>query len=197
MLEHSSKEVFPLVRDTIDEILNAIDVHCHNPTHLLQFLRVLFCITTSVQKWFSSGEALQSNSSQDNKSSENIDDDISYMISEIVDFEKNLHITEDFSNHNEDNSDLLQGNEDNQEATDDTPPPPPDHIITIERIIQRCKNLMINTDFKVRILALDILRNAIPILSTHENTFLPLVHQAWPPLMDRTKDTELQVKEAG
>lgn len=51
MLDHSNSDILALVCDTVDEILQSLDLHHLNPTRLIVFLPVLLSVVKAVNRW--------------------------------------------------------------------------------------------------------------------------------------------------
>lgn len=63
----------------------------------------------------------------------------------------------------------------------------------LHRIAQLTQHHLPSSSPSIRISLLTLLTNALPYLSSHEDTFLPLVHLLWPVLIPRLADREAYV----
>ncbi|XP_072949896.1 TELO2-interacting protein 1 homolog [Epargyreus clarus] len=65
------------------------------------------------------------------------------------------------------------------------PPPLPKHVAVTKTILKRSINFIATKERDEGILAMHILLLGFPILQDYENELLPLVHQAWAPLVTK------------
>nr|CAB3267350.1 TELO2-interacting protein 1 homolog [Phallusia mammillata] len=192
MLQHSDNTIFPLIRDTISEILDTLDL-CHSYNqHLSSFLPVLLTIVQSTTKWFDlkkNYKGLQDDVNKDNSSckSEN------YLKEFVLNFHKNSEIASDTLGETEDTDDETPITENDKNLETDAEPKVEAHIKMIEQVLKRCCHLMANKSPKVRLVVMEIVVEGLKALSGEENILLPLVHQLWSPLLARFTDPELQI----
>lgn len=73
---------------------------------------------------------------------------------------------------------------------------PPDHVTLVSAILKRSIPFVSSENNYHRLLSLDIVHAALPLLSVHEDTLLPALHEIWNPVASRMRgrtDVELSV----
>ncbi|XP_026477721.1 uncharacterized protein LOC113383687 [Ctenocephalides felis] len=73
---------------------------------------------------------------------------------------------------------------------------PPDHVTLVSAILKRSIPFVSSENNYHRLLSLDIVHAALPLLSEHEDTLLPALHEIWNPVASRMRgrtDAELSV----
>lgn len=201
MLNQGKAEIFPLVRDTIDEILDALDEYRIDYQHLLSFLPVLLSIVQFVNKWFLfiTAEQVKFDSAlQNRKQACDYTRDIILELKTVVaEFDENKNCIENLGcgdenkkpgNLGEAEQSCMPDEKFNKDLVDK-----PAEVQVVEAIVKKCGHLLANTSPKVRLLTVKVIVEGLSGLAQDENTLLPLVHQLWPPLVMRIVDSELQV----
>ena len=206
MLTHSDVAVFPLIRDTVDEILFTLDLHRLESRFLLSFLPVLIAAVKAINSWFSDqlyGVSNQADTQIDSKAVVDSDSIVSHLVglhnnfkvaamcSENCNFEddSNLSKGEAFSPFHQDN----ESENYEKDIYDDEKRETPGHVKVVENILHRSFNLLANEDPKVRLMVMDIIDQGMFCLRKEKDVLLPLVHKLWSPLAVRCMDVELQI----
>ncbi|CAK8678703.1 unnamed protein product [Clavelina lepadiformis] len=210
MLTHSDISVFPLVRDTIDEVLTVLDVQRFESERLLAILPVLLATVTSINRWFLAGVTYNNDphnniqrDKEDDKEENNRIEGKDRIVAEIkrciVDFQQNLSTSIDFESgpssgidvsNNPNDEDSRYDNLTSMSAKDEKPP---NEVIVVDEVVSRCGNLLSSRSVKIRIVTMEIIYEGLQMLSKHENTLLPRVHGIWGTLIARCRDKELQI----
>ena len=201
MLTHSDVTIFPLIRDTVDEILTAMDLHRVESRYLLSFLPVLMSTVKAINIWFTEKgrEATQNPLKNEvhSLSQFSLDEDYASTISnELNSFNSNFKVgnLEMPATKMEDNLQPPQNSDDGERLTDDfEKKETPQHIKVVEQILQRSAHLLSNENPKVRLLVMNVIDESVLCLSLENDVLLPLVHKLWAPLTARCADPELQI----
>ena len=204
MITHCDVTIFPLIRDTIDEIICTIDIERQNKLFLEAFLPVIKSIVKAINEWFAKKIDFIVKNSKDIQftdvpegSAQNI---TNYLANFYKDFklasldESEVKKAEESSSNNVDIEPPIgdASLSDNYTSADETKKVTA-HIKVVEQIVQRCSHLLTNKDPRVRLLVIDIVAEGIECLRAEKNVFLPLVHKLWNPLTSRCRDPELQI----
>ena len=93
-------------------------------------------------------------------------------------------------------SDDAEGNE--EPSLDESPEPEPEPLAPrtynmLLNISQLTQHYLPSSSSQLRASLLSLLDTAIPVLATHENSFLPLINAVWPVLIPRLDDPEAYV----
>lgn len=197
MMTHSDVSVFPLVRDTVDEILSTLDLQRHNKLLLVAFLPVMKAIASAINDWFPNdyeGKTVECRLRNT---------DLVCPVQEITDTIVNFYNDFKLSSLEENEHSSVNNNfetaEDEKESISENHFPLDEkkeisaHIKVVEQILLRSSHLLTNPDPRMRLLVIDIIDKSIDCLRTEEDVFLPLVHKMWNPLTSRCRDSELQV----
>lgn len=196
MLKHSSASIFPLVRDTVSEILDTLDLCRHDSKRLSSFLPVLLAIVKSTKEWFKLGQNCRKIPVRnDYVGDRSVQSDIKEF---ILEFHKNVktatNLTEnDEKDGNDEVNKKTENIQEDQFTNEESEAKTPAEIKVIEQVLKRCCHLVVNPSPKVRLVVMEIVVEGMESLSDEENTLLPLVHQLWSPLLSRFTDPELQV----
>ena len=205
MLAHCDLNIFPLVRDTVDEILFTMDSHRLESRYLFSFLPVLLTTVKAINVWFTEKTTDSASNQTVNEHADNFsqisldDDDASTIAKELNDFHANFRMAnmETSLEESTDDSKVKQLPDDNYpERLDDEfgeEKDCPAHIKVVEQVVRRCAHLLANENPKVRLIVMNVIDEAILCLSNENNVLLPLVHKLWGPLTTRCTDSELQV----
>ena len=204
MLNHCDAQVFPLVRDTIDEILSTLDANRRESRFFIAFLPVLLAIVKAVNAWFTKEDAINEKEQQKSISFANEDDICSEIVDSIVDsqqrFEQMSRAIEEPPVVDDESHPFSVNRE--RSFPEDTESGPfvedekkeiPRHISVVEQILLRCAHLISNENVRVRVMIIDIVNEGVKCLAAEEDVLLPIVHKLWDPLAIRCKDPELQV----
>ncbi|KAG6445046.1 hypothetical protein O3G_MSEX003662 [Manduca sexta] len=88
----------------------------------------------------------------------------------------------------------LSSREENALDYDDTvtkeKPPLPQHVAVTIAILRRCLHFVSSSSRDNTLLSLQVLERALAVLAPHEDHLLPLVHEAWAPLVTRFELSE-------
>uniref|UniRef100_H2YGZ3 Uncharacterized protein n=1 Tax=Ciona savignyi TaxID=51511 RepID=H2YGZ3_CIOSA len=188
ILIYNDIRLFPLVRDTVTEILCKFDTTKTNLDTLQSFLRLFVCIIHSIRQWFRSDQKKVEINSLEKPDHQDVLEFIHQC--SLKTLETQAPFTEEEispDNNVEDSADI---EEDPCESSDEKPPP---DVAVVLEILQRCKNLMAHKDRSTRILVMNAVAEGVEAIAAHENWLLPMVHQLWASLLARFEDTELQV----
>jgi hypothetical protein len=83
---------------------------------------------------------------------------------------------------------------DQQESDEVAPPPAPKTYNLLLKISTLTQHFLPSASPSLRISLLGLIRTAVPALSLHENSFLPLVNTLWPEVTARLEDSEVNVQ---
>nr|XP_006819759.1 PREDICTED: TELO2-interacting protein 1 homolog [Saccoglossus kowalevskii] len=72
----------------------------------------------------------------------------------------------------------------------DVKPEQPLHIRVVLQVLQKCVHFLSDNNPRIRLLVLEIVKNSVLALQNHQDDLLPLVHQIWPPMIQRFVDNE-------
>jgi len=203
MLTHCDVAIFPLIRDTIDEILTTLDLHRQESHYLLSFLPVMMTTVKAINAWFAENLVNSTTNQLEDEiqgsSPQCEDEDFACSISkELSVFHSNFKIGNLDSPITELN-DAVQTHQRSEVASehknDDFGETKEvlEHIKVVEQIVHRSTQLLASEDPKVRLIVMNIIDESVSCLSGEKNTLLPVVHKLWKPLIARCSDSELQV----
>uniref|UniRef100_A0A8C6UUF7 TELO2 interacting protein 1 n=1 Tax=Neogobius melanostomus TaxID=47308 RepID=A0A8C6UUF7_9GOBI len=198
MLTHSDCSLLPLVGDIVKDVLTALDLSYDHTAAL--FCSVLHALMKALARWFSPGHIREPSKSNHRTANQEAFDIGQF----LLDYSKQKELAEGI------------GIEDDMEDSADNDIPPaselqddddiggpdvtkelPNHLQITKDVMERCIHLLSDPNLRIRLKVLDVLELCISLLSELENELLPMVHRAWPALLQRlTTDDPLAVLRA-
>ena len=183
VLLHGNARVLPLMQDSIDELMFALDVH-QEKEHA--FWPVLLALIKAIVKWFPNEEqqstctpAACANSRPSVLS--NSESDPSHV--DVKEFFINYHKQKQQPDVQEDGDDEML--EDNNSISDDSKTEqnkkvlPSHHQAAIE-VLKRCTYFVATNTLKTKLIVLDAIVLCIRALQDVQDELLPQVHKLWP-----------------
>ena len=202
MLLNSDERAFPLVSDTIEEILSAMDAHWDDTEVLFRFLKLLLTVSSSIKRWFFTPTLLKPSicATTANAATFCTEDSIKNVLTFQEDYSKSVNF-DNYDAGDDEGDNFEVGNvepEINVETPDSTEEEaveekPPNYITVILSVMRHCANLISHKNVTIKLKVLDVISEGVHVLSEHENSFLPFVHQLWSPLCERLNDKEMPV----
>ncbi|XP_077867574.1 TELO2-interacting protein 1 homolog [Saccoglossus kowalevskii] len=195
MLQYGNADVLPLTQDIIDEILDSLDLHYDEKSSL--FLKVLHTLVCAVRRWFPCQQVDQLKENVEDKK-----ESFTSVASFFLEYQKQKKTARGEVSDEEDNDDGSHDNNDGgcpekDETVDeddfskpDVKPEQPLHIRVVLQVLQKCVHFLSDNNPRIRLLVLEIVKNSVLALQNHQDDLLPLVHQIWPPMIQRFVDNE-------
>lgn len=223
ILNHSDSNILPLVYDTVDEIVEALDQHHLEPKKLLIFIPVLLSVVNGVNRWMkensakSNDESAQQDSrsetaglnmagnslhpalglgNSDKKRTKDHPSFIDNLKKELLERHKANRIASMEAEPKVDPDWKPEDAEDDHYSNledEKKPDKPPMEIQVVTKVMTRCLHLMANADPRVRMRIMEVVESGVLALSKVENELLPMAHKLWNPLIVRFTDKESQV----
>ncbi|XP_002130662.2 TELO2-interacting protein 1 homolog [Ciona intestinalis] len=186
ILKYDDKTLFPLIRDTIQEILSKFDVTNTDVDTLQSFVSLFVCVLRSIQNWFDRAHTSDSPVRVVKDDTEDLLQFLREHRTKKLEAEENQYQPEE-----ETDPDEVQDTE--EEETDPSSEKPPEDVTVVLEILHRCRNLTAYKSRMVRIMVMDAVAEGIVALSGQDTWLLPMVHQLWPSIVSRFEDQEMQV----
>ncbi|CAH1239329.1 TTI1 [Branchiostoma lanceolatum] len=193
ILQRSDKDILPLVQDTIEEILVALDRY--HEDRCVSFLSVLQSLVAAVNRWFPGNKNEELNkrpprTSWDVEGTQSIRDF-------LVEYHRTKRLADgllgddDITDveHDGKESAMDAGNEEAMEEPDKKPEVPA-HIKNVLEVLDRCRHLMSSGDPRLRLQVLDVTCEGLKALRDSHDQLLPQVHRLWQPFTHRLEDSE-------
>ncbi|XP_064596602.1 TELO2-interacting protein 1 homolog [Liolophura sinensis] len=181
-LQHSSPELLPLLQDTIQEVLSSLDQFYGEKA--VMFMKVLHSLVLAVEKWYPPSKAGNPKLLTTQGEITSVEDVVRF----FEEYHKNRLISE--GNVDEDENEDEEPAYEDQMEDEDTPSEPPQHVKTVKEVLLRSRHLLSSHNPRLRLLVLDTIATAATALTDYQNVLLPLVHQVWPPFVERFSDEE-------
>ncbi|XP_074068009.1 TELO2-interacting protein 1 homolog [Macrotis lagotis] len=210
MFQNSDTSLLPLVEDVIQDVLFSLDQF--HDERAASFLCVLHTVMGALVRWFPEAKEDKQLPEQ-NFRKEKYD-----IYQDSTTLEKGFAFTtpaeemEQFLLDYLKNKNVADGNVSDSDNEEEQPLPPktemndvcPDVEASLpvqtqiaKDVMERCIHLLSDKDLKTRLKVLDVLELCVTVLQSHENQLLPMVHQAWLPLVHRlTNDDPLAILRA-
>ncbi|KAI8488333.1 TEL2-interacting protein 1 [Branchiostoma belcheri] len=195
MLQHSDKDILPLVQDAIEEILLALDQHYESRS--VSFLRVLKSLVGAINRWFPVNKS-EEQTQRPSRPSWDVEGPQS-----IRDFLVEYHRTKQVAHGLLDDDDITDVEHDGKERTEDAgneeameepdkKPEVPVHVKNVLEVLDRCRHLMSSGDPWLRLQVLDVTCEGLGLVALQDSQdhLLPQVHQLWKPFVHRMEDSE-------
>ncbi|XP_078696287.1 TELO2-interacting protein 1 homolog [Branchiostoma floridae x Branchiostoma belcheri] len=193
MLQHSDKDILPLVQDAIEEILLALDQHYESRS--VSFLRVLKSLVGAINRWFPVNKS-EEQTHRPSRPSWDVEGPQS-----IRDFLVEYHRTKQVAHGLLGDDDITDVEHDGKECTEDAgneesleepdkKPEVPVHVKNVLEVLDRCRHLMSSGDPWLRLQVLDVTCEGLVALQDSQDHLLPQVHQLWKPFVHRMEDSE-------
>ena len=193
VLLHGSNEVLPLMQDSIDEVLFALDVHQEKE---YAFWPVLLALVKAIVKWFPNTEQ-QSVCISPHVNNEppvlNIGEN-HYSVSHddmkefFINYHKQKHQDLQFDDDGDDDGDdkVLEDNDTGDTADDKTKPKmlSSHHQAALE-VLKRCTYFVTTNVLKTKLIVLDAIVFSLRVLQDVQDELLPQVHKLWPAFTKR------------
>nr|XP_002130662.1 TELO2-interacting protein 1 homolog [Ciona intestinalis] len=187
ILKYDDKNLFPLIRDTIQEILSKFDSSNTDLNTLQSFVSLFVCVLMSIQKWFDRTHT-------PDPPVKSVKDDTEDILEFLREHRtKKLETEENQSQPEEETNADPEEVQDTEEETDPSLEKPPEDVTVVLEILRRCRNLTAHKSRMVRIMVLVAVADGIVALSGQDTWLLPMVHQLWPSIVSRFEDQEMQV----
>lgn len=173
ILKNGGSDLLPILKDTIDEILDCLDMGT-DPDNSKIFLKVLAALVFFFKTWFASEERKPSKK-------EEVEEDLATFFEEYL---NDMKIVDEL--------DVDATNEDDDYHEEPTAPEPelPFFVGVSEQVMMRCVYHMPDENPHLRMLVLDVIQNCCLVLRNHENTLLPLAHKLWCSFVHRLNDRD-------
>ncbi|XP_035697320.1 TELO2-interacting protein 1 homolog [Branchiostoma floridae] len=193
MLDNSDKDILPLGRDTIEEILLALDRHHEDRS--VSFIRVLQSLVTAINRWFPGNKNEEANQ-RPSRPTWAVEGTQS-----IRDFLVEYHQTKKVADGLLGDDDITVVEHDGKESAEDAGKEEameeadrkaevPAHIKNVLEVLARCRHLMSSGDPRLRLQVLDVTCEGLTALRDNPDHLLPQVHQLWQPFTHRLEDPE-------
>ncbi|OWF46694.1 TELO2-interacting protein 1 homolog [Mizuhopecten yessoensis] len=199
MLQYSNCDLLPLIDDTIQEILDALDDH-HLDQAML-FMGVLHELTKAIVRWFPpikcevTAKNSQYRSDKEGELGEGPEEGPLLPFIQHYCEQKRLasgEITEE-DIVDDDIIDEMETIEDDHRGDNSEP----NTVKFVKQVMMRCKHLLSSHNARLQLLVLDTISQACQALADHTNELLPLLHELWAPFSARFVDEEkLVIKKA-
>lgn len=189
VLLHGSDEVLPLMQDSIDEVLFALDVHQEKE---YAFWPVLLALVKAIVKWFPNTEQQSVHTPRHvNKEPPVVPNSVSH--SDIKEYFINYHkqkyhqgLQDDVGDGNDD--EVLEDNDSGDTADDKTKSNKktlPSHHQAALEVLKRCTYFVATNVLKTKLIVLDAIVYSLRVLQDVQDELLPQVHKLWPAFTKR------------
>ncbi|CAG8587118.1 1531_t:CDS:2, partial [Scutellospora calospora] len=201
--------LLPYLDDSIEEIFDVLDAYHMKPNLLDPLANVLFAIVSTISD---SIEEKNENPTNTDKILDKTESDTS-LSEEIAEFIKTYSFGKTQSPISKEQATLeeigqyflnLQKSKEKDELQDepnnsvshneenitDEKPKPTQSQATCMKIIDKLLNFLTAASPQLRVLVLDVIRIALPVLRPIPHELYPLIHRIWPSVLNRLKDKE-------
>ena len=191
VLVHGTSEVLPLMQDSIDEVLFALDVHQEKE---YAFWPILLALVKAIVKWFpnTQQQSMCTPSHVDNAPVLECDENHSISYEEVKEFFINYHKQKCQQDYDGD-GDKLEDNDTGDAADVEVNNPikktlPTHHQAALE-ILKRCTYFVATGILKTKLVVLDAIAFSLSALQDVQDELLPQVHKLWPAFTKRFSES--------
>ena len=188
VLLHGSDEVLPLMQDSIDEVLFALDIHQEKE---YAFWPVLLALVKAIVKWFPNTEQQSVCAPPHVHNEPPVPNSVSHddMKEFFINYHKQkLHQGLQDDNDNGDDDKILEDNDTGDTADDKTKSNKKTlsthHQAALE-ILKRCTYFVATNILKTKLIVLDAVVFSLRVLQDVQDELLPQVHKLWPAFVKR------------
>ena len=190
VLLYGSDEVLPLMQDSIDEVLFALDVHQEKE---YAFWPVLLVLVKAIVEWFPNTEQQSAHTPRHVNKEPSFVPSVSH--GDVKEYfinyhkQKNQGLQDDVVNGGDDDDDEVLEDNDSGDIPDDKTKPnkktlPSHHQAALE-VLKRCTYFVATNILKTKLIVLDAIVFSLRVLQDVQDELLPQVHKLWPAFTKR------------